>query len=120
MSNQETIYVNFFHEKKSGEIVLTTGSYSNRVSWRNNDGDIGSVSIQEYQTWKLRKDLQDFPNAKDPKLPYVFDLNWDIKYLSDLKVALSNDWIDDKDQLIQTINEYPEVKKMLEQSKEND
>lgn len=35
--------------------------------------------------WKLRRDLRDFPNARDPKLPYDFDLWWDIKTISKLR-----------------------------------
>ena len=38
--------------------------------------------------YKHRPDLQDWPNAKDPKLPYEFDLHWDIKRVSQLKEAL--------------------------------
>lgn len=29
--------------------------------------------------------VSDFPNSSDPKLPYVFDLHWDIKRISNLE-----------------------------------
>lgn len=39
----------------------------------------------------LRKELQDFPNAFDPRLPYIFDLNYDIKCESQLISEILND-----------------------------
>lgn len=33
--------------------------------------------------YTIRKDIRDFPDASDPRLPYTFDLYWDIKLLSE-------------------------------------
>ncbi len=49
-----------------------------------------SATFEELKRWKLRSDLKDFPNATDPRLPYVFDLLWDIKYTSDLMCVLQS------------------------------
>ncbi len=43
------------------------------------------ITNDEFQTYKPRKDLENFPNAKDPELPYVFDLLYDIKWASRLR-----------------------------------
>jgi hypothetical protein len=71
------------------------------------------VTYAEYWTWKHRRDLTDFPNAKDPLLPYVFDLFWDIKHLSELKRALANPYFDDIDALKSEVEGQPLVKEML-------
>ncbi len=76
------------------------------------DDDNGShtISIAEFQKWKPRRDLKDFPNARDPRLPYEFDLYWDIKYMSQLKRAFENSH-DDLDSIKQTmINHAIELK----------
>lgn len=78
------VYINVLHEMPDGKIVRTYGANKFSVSYFDNERNYGNVCIKDYLTWKLRRDLKDFPNAKDPILPYVFDLHWDIKYLSDL------------------------------------
>jgi hypothetical protein len=44
-----------------------------------------SCAIAKAAKWQIRHDVQDFPNAKNPRLPYAFDLLWDLKYYSQLK-----------------------------------
>lgn len=51
-----------------------------------------SASPEEAKAWIHLPELRDFPNARDPLLPYDFDLCWDIKYLSDLKRELVGHW----------------------------
>ena len=59
------------------------------VSYYFDNGKGGlTCPYSETKSWKLRNDLKDFPNARDPRLPYEFDLHWDIKYRSDLVKAL--------------------------------
>lgn len=62
------------------------------------------VSLEQFQTWTVRRDLHDFPNASDPRLPYVFDLYWDLKYTSDLKRELAGH--DAEDEIRQTMAEH--------------
>jgi hypothetical protein len=52
------------------------------------DEPAGSIFEGDMAEWKLRRDLTDFPNARDPRLPYVFDLYWDIKHKSELEHIL--------------------------------
>lgn len=62
-----------------------------RVSYRfDDDGGDHEVSLSELRSsWKPRPDLQDFPGARDPRVPYAFDLLYDIKTRSDLVRALA-------------------------------
>jgi len=75
-----------FYELPNGQIAKTIGWNGKKktILYYFDDGQ-GSHTINEDETkeWKYLK-LYDFPNARDPKLPYVFDLLWDIKYTSDL------------------------------------
>jgi len=80
--------VGIHYELPDGRIAYTYGwqGSKNIILYYFDDENGGrEVTIEEFQTWKPRQDLRDFPNAKDPRLPYVFDLFWDIKYLSQLK-----------------------------------
>ncbi|HLD90796.1 MAG TPA: hypothetical protein VI911_07275 [Patescibacteria group bacterium] len=96
MSNEQ-IVVGAFYELPDGTIAYTYG-YSNKdenaavVSYYTLPyGEIRrykATTVDKVALWKKRPDLKDFPNSKDPKLPYAFDLYYDIKYLSDLKREL--------------------------------
>lgn len=92
--------IGIHYELPDGRIAYTYGwsGKENLVSYYFDDGNGGrTVSIDEFQTWKPRRDLGDFPNARDPRLPYVFDLFWDIKYMSQLKRELSWGHRDEKE-----------------------
>jgi hypothetical protein len=79
-----------FYELSDGTIVKTYGwgGESKIVSYRSENQH---YNTHEHSTkdWKHRPDLHDFPNAKDPVLPYVFDLMWDLKTEEQLKYELN-------------------------------
>jgi hypothetical protein len=112
------IFIGIHHERPDGTIVRSYGvTRSNSVAWYDNEGTYGRASHAEYATWKPRPDLADFPNARDPLLPYVFDLYWDIKYLSELKRTLENEWFFDLQDLKAVVERHPEVEQMLNTKK---
>jgi len=79
--------VGIHYELPDGRIVRTFGfnGIEKTIKYYFDDGEGGRTATDvEFQTWKPREDLRDFPNAKNPRLPYEFDLLWDIKYMSDL------------------------------------
>jgi len=94
------VVIGILYERSDGSIVKTYGwdgtdkivSYYDEVTY-------GYANAEEFSTWKPRRDLDDFPNAKDPILPYDFDLCWDIKYTSQLKRALQTDHPDKTEML---------------------
>ncbi len=78
--------IGIHYELPDGSIVRTYGFGPDGIKYYFDDGKGGRLATdEEFQTWKPRKDITDFPNASDPRLPYEFDLHWDIKYTSDLK-----------------------------------
>ena len=81
------ITIGVFYEMSDGSIVKTTG-WDGRVeeiiSFYREGQDNETILKSETKDWKRRLDLKDFPNAKDPRLPYVFDLFWDLKYTSEI------------------------------------
>ena len=107
-AKQNDIIVGVYYELPDGRIAYTYGVNGPRkcVSYYFDD-DNGShtVSFDEIRTWKRRTDLRDFPNARDPRLPCTFDLFWDIKYLSDLREAISNNH-DELDSIRQAMAEH--------------
>jgi len=90
--------VGIFYETLNGEIVYVSGfeDYGKIIIYYfDDDKGIRKTDDDTFQTWKARRDLKDFPNAKDPRLPYVFDLWWDIKHLSQLRFIINNKYNDE-------------------------
>ena len=87
-----SIRLGSYYETDTGEIVYVFGVREGKVMYRyEDDTDTPEVTLDDVnERWKLT-DLRDFPNARDPRLPYVFDLFWDIKYLSELKHELAKE-----------------------------
>lgn len=94
------IVVGAYYELPNGKIAYIYGYHGLKrvVSYYFDDNQGGrSISFEKVKSWKKRNKLKDFPNAKDPKLPYVFDLFWDIKHYSELKNLIaehSEDWLE--------------------------
>lgn len=85
------VHVGIYYELPDGRIAYTYGAngINKTVSYYFDDDEEDKlVTYSELASWTKRKDLRDFPNARDPRLPYVFDLFWDIKYMSDLRREL--------------------------------
>lgn len=87
-----SIRLGAYYATDTGEIVYAYGVRDGTVMYRyEDDTDTPEVTLDDVnERWKLT-DLRDFPNARDPRLPYVFDLFWDIKYLSELKHELAKE-----------------------------
>jgi hypothetical protein len=83
----DDIIIGIFYEFPDGRIVSTFGfnGPKQEISYHFDGGDHLIASYDELRTWKPRRDLKDFPNAIDPRLPHEFDLFYDIKYMSQLK-----------------------------------
>lgn len=90
-TTRATLVIGLFYELPDGRIALTSGwtSATGTVSYAFDD-EVGLRSIHEslISDWKPRRDLSDFPNARDPRLPRDFDLYYDIKWLSQLRAEL--------------------------------
>lgn len=84
------IRIGCFHESPEGRIAYAYG-WDSTVLLRFDD-DTGTHKVSEADflaSWKHRPDLSDFPDARDPRLSYEFDLFWDIKTRSQLVARLS-------------------------------
>lgn len=85
------IHIGAYFERPDGAIAYTTGTCENRISYYLTDYDGPySADLDEYATWKYRPDLKDWPDTKNPILPYAFDLHFDIKRLNELKDMLEH------------------------------
>jgi len=83
--------VGIFYETPEGTVLKTYGFRKDPETKKNvvlaytEDGTHVEISDEDFQTWRPRQDLKLFPGSTDKCLPYVFDLLYDIKYLSQLK-----------------------------------
>jgi hypothetical protein len=87
------VTVGIYYALPSGTIAYTYGfnDAAKTISYRlDDDHGARTATYAELEAWTPRSDLKDFPNASDPRLPYVFDLRWDLKYLSDLRNAIES------------------------------
>lgn len=87
------VVVGGFYETPNGAIARITGCNGRyEIVHYDLDGDHGRrfAKFSDFRAWVYRQDLRDFPNASDPRLPYEFDLHWDIKYLSELGPLLED------------------------------
>lgn len=98
---ENPVIIGVFYEKPDGEIIYTYGYYPHPnikdgydISYYADHKTPQVCNKKEFQTYKLRSDLKDFPNAIDPRLPYIFDLYWDIKHTSELKKVLQRGHVD--------------------------
>ena len=81
-----------FYELPDGSVVELTQVNQTEVRYYCADRAVLLTKPrEETETWKLRGDLHDFPNPMDPRLPYEFDLWWDIKHWSDLRRFLESE-----------------------------
>jgi len=88
------IVIGSFYEDPDGRIARTFGwdGATRTVSYYYDDGKGGrTIGEADFASWKRRADLGDFPDARDPRLPYVFDLFWDVKHLSEIPALLANE-----------------------------
>lgn len=103
----EKIVIGIYYETPNGKIAKTY-SCSNKSKtvgyYFDEDSGYGHVDFESFKHWKPRRDLNDFPNARDPRVPYIFDLYWDIKHLSELKKAARDH--EDSEEIKQTIKEH--------------
>ena len=94
MYERGTIVIGAFYAMPGGVIARTQGwdGRTREVKYRlDDDGGPRLASEAEVLgSWDHRPDLRDFPNARDPVLPFVFDLNWDAKRRSDLPPLLAD------------------------------
>jgi len=91
MYTEKDVIVGMFYETPEGKIVRTSGwdGRTNSIIYQLDVGDIEyTASVDDYNKWSKREDLKDFPNNPDPILPYVFELFWDMRCISDLKTDL--------------------------------
>lgn len=88
--SKNDIVIGGYYKKPDGEIILTYGCNTTHVQYRNEDCLYSAISKEELVTWE-RLFIDDFPNAKDPKLPDEFDLLFDIKYTSQLERFLKEE-----------------------------
>lgn len=96
------IVIGAYYELPDGRIARTIGyngvdkviSFATDPPYKR-----GECLASTCKNWKKRDDLRDFPNASDPRLPYEFDLNYDIKTMRQLCYELSGEGSCDSEEI---------------------
>lgn len=89
-------------------VAYVYGGGSGEIQYRYDDDKPSlNCTYNDASTWE-RLNIRDFPNARDPRLPYDFDLHFDIKYMSQLKMELAGQlgWCDDREFLQELIDHH--------------
>jgi hypothetical protein len=97
------IIIGSFYELPDGSICRTSG-WDGRLGEVRYDLDDGEaprfIDAAETAAWMPRPDLADFPNARDPILPYGFDLHWGLKVRSQLLGEIESGDHEDIDEIL--------------------
>lgn len=90
------LVVGKFYTASDGCLIKTYGHGPEGVSWYTYKDQHGITKDEIAMEYWTDSDLTDFPehNAANPRLPYVFDTNWDIKRVSELFKLPSDDYED--------------------------
>lgn len=64
------------------------------------------IDAQKTKKWVEQPELTNIPGDKDPRIPYEFDLNYDLKTISDLQRALTHASIEEKNELHLLMKKY--------------
>lgn len=75
--------------KDPRDVVYAVGGSTIRVRGYDVNGKLFDSSHEEVMQWTMLA-VNDFPNSPDPRLVYVFDLHWDIKRVSQLRIVDSD------------------------------
>jgi hypothetical protein len=92
-SEDQEVYIGCYYEMPDGKIACLTcwNGIKKTFSFYCDDGlGLQESPCEELKKWVLCRDLNDFPNSSDPRLPYVFDLFWDLKRVSELRYGLEH------------------------------
>ena len=80
------IVVGAFYQRSSKplDVVRTTGAGPGGIHGYDAKGRAFNTTAEGMRNWTLLR-ANDFPHSPDPRLPYVYDLHWDVKYVSQLQ-----------------------------------
>lgn len=71
------------------DVVYAVGGSTIRVYGYDVHGNAFKAKPEEVMQWTMLA-VNDFPNSPDPRLVYAFDLHWDIKRVSQLRIVDSD------------------------------
>lgn len=80
------VVIGAFYQRSTNplDVVYTVGGGPGYIHGYNAKMKSFNTTPEEVLKW-TQLAVNDFPHSPDPRLPYVYDLNWDIKYLSQLR-----------------------------------
>lgn len=104
----------FYRHKTTGEVVYTYegGGRPMRISTQTEDRPgspcrVMSLKVEEFlRHYELMPEARDFPDAWDPRLPYEFDLWYDIKLTSELVRLLASAGTSEVEHLYRLCSQY--------------
>lgn len=77
------VVVGLYYMTEEGKEVYVWGAGVDGVRYRSSDGSKHEATEEQVKEW-TPLDLVEFTGETDHQLPYVFDLNWDCKTVSQM------------------------------------
>jgi hypothetical protein len=80
------VVIGTFYQRSTDpmDIVYTVGGGPNNIYGYDAKQVSFNATPEKVMTW-TQLAVNDFPHSSDPRLPYVYDLHWDIKRISQLR-----------------------------------
>ena len=84
VNGHKDLVLGFYRRPIDGDVVHTSCYINGMIHWQTDGGEHGQVTCEELSIWEFLNGAHDFPDAKDPRLPYEFDLWYDVHNVSQL------------------------------------
>ena len=96
------VVIGSFYQRSADpmDVVYTVGGGRGNIHGYDAKLESFSTTNEEVLTW-TQLAVNDFPNSSDPRLPYVYDLHWDIKRVSQLRHLDSSEQAEVESLLVQ-------------------
>lgn len=105
--------VGIYYQDPKGIIWYYYGSTKTHIIVYNSQDKHKKITKKQFQKWKPREDLVDFADTKNPRLPYIFDLFFDIKrtneFLAYFNAHDSTDFREDVHGFLEDLSEEDKI-----------
>lgn len=86
ISKTQDVVIGAFYQRSADpmDVVRSNAGDTNHLYGFDAHRNAFTATNEEVKKW-TQLAVNDFPNSPEPRLPYVFDLHWDLKYIDQLE-----------------------------------
>lgn len=89
-NEKQVLMAGVYYLTETNNVIYSYGFADNCLLAYDDNNMSYKIASNVSSTLKLLNKVRDFPNAKNPRLPYEFDLHWDIKRTDELSKEINN------------------------------